>query len=54
MNGEKAASFRGRLQKRLAGMLVILGQQQAEVDDKTMAVKVARERVRREKAFINS
>ena len=39
------ASFRTRLQKRLAGMLVVLGQLQAEVDEKTVAVKVAKERV---------
>lgn len=38
-------AYRARLQKRLAGMLVILGQLQAEVDEKTLAVKVARERV---------
>mmetsp|Transcript_27391 Transcript_27391/g.46286 ORF Transcript_27391/g.46286 Transcript_27391/m.46286 type:complete len:2248 (+) Transcript_27391:148-6891(+) len=46
MNGEKAGAYRSRLQKRLAGMLVILGQLQAEVDEKTLAVKVARERMR--------
>lgn len=45
MNGESAGVYRARLQKRMAGLLLLVAQLQKEVDQKAVAVKDARDQV---------
>ena len=45
LNGESASVYRARLQKRMAGLLLLVAQLQAEVDQKAIAVKDAKDQV---------
>jgi hypothetical protein len=45
MNGESANVYRSRLQKRMAGLLLLVAQLQSEVDERAVAVKDARDQV---------